>query len=842
MQIRLGELRSIGDGERQGNGVVHPSLERSSSVLRGGRLFQQFIVDASSTIEETRLRYIKDNQKSMRAEMFREVRDSAAAGDAHAITIALRPIRGQRPEDCPDIVSRVFRIKLKHLLNDLTKKQIFGKTKAGEDIDKIVSIELSDKDIDPIGYAAVAKHMMHSPRGSAFPNAKCMKDEVWGARTLLYTDFLTKWTWKCKEKIWVPRKNRNSIGRIIYIHPPCGEVYYMRLMLNKIRGATCYEDLRTVDGVLCDTFEEACYAIRLLGNDAAWESAIDEAAVVATGLELRSLFFLFSSVLKLDEAPLVHRNCIEALSKTLQGIMSDEDSNALSKTFGGKTVVFGGDFRQIRPIIPSGTKSEIIDAIIISSPLWADCKLLTLKTNMKLSNEGLAEEEREQMGSFAKWLLDIGNSVVPSIQPPEDQEGEIINVPPDLLLTTPSDPISSIISAVYPNFEDNFTGQKYLSERAIVTPYNEIVDSITETVSCRILGVEKRYISSDYISNESTSVLDRAALYSVEYLNTLKFPSIANHELPLKVNSVVMLLRNISPTEGLCNGTRLLIVKDDVEGDHGQMLLILKDELEADFAAQTTRSESIRQITNYSIGALYSVTSKTTVTATHSGREVQKMDCLIIEPSGGRMGITLWESCFEQTDPEELLSLRPAAIMLLHGLLPKTYNENLYLQSSSMARIVVNPDIPELIQIEKLMRLPMIIKDSTRDMEVIAFDKHAKTMKNIKIATMASKKGVLNAVIPPELTVVQGRSFIITLGLTAQAVIDSVHSFRIYEVTRIEEELPAPATHPEYHLHLTHELQNSSSELANDQLASSVGPGMIEELITTDPAQENKKK
>ena len=48
--------------------------------------------------------------------------------DSHA----LRSIKGHRPEDRPDLVSRAFPIKLRHLMNDLMKNEHFSPTKAGQ--------------------------------------------------------------------------------------------------------------------------------------------------------------------------------------------------------------------------------------------------------------------------------------------------------------------------------------------------------------------------------------------------------------------------------------------------------------------------------------------------------------------------------------------------------------------------------------------------------------------------------------------------------------------------------------------------------------------------------------
>ena len=45
----------------------------------------------------------------------------------------------------------------------------------------------------------------------------------------------------------------------------------------------------------------------------------------------------------------------------------------------------------------------------------------------------------------------------------------------------------------------------------------------------------------------------------IEILNNIR-EGLPQHELKLKINSIVMLIRNIRITDGLCNGTRLKIV------------------------------------------------------------------------------------------------------------------------------------------------------------------------------------------------------------------------------------------------------------------------------------------
>ena len=52
---------------------------------------------------------------------------------------------------------------------------------------------------------------------------------------------------------------------------------------------------------------------------------------------------------------------------------------------------------------------------------------------------------------------------------------------------------------------------------------------------------------------------DEANNYPQEFLHSLKPSGMPPHTQELKVGCIVMLLRNLDPTNGLCNGTRLFV-------------------------------------------------------------------------------------------------------------------------------------------------------------------------------------------------------------------------------------------------------------------------------------------
>ncbi|XP_074336523.1 uncharacterized protein LOC141673678 [Apium graveolens] len=71
-----------------------------------------------------------------------------------------------------------------------------------------------------------------------------------------------------------------------------------------------------------------------------------------------------------DEVPLNHKHVFEAVDRSFHDIMWHKDTNNLNKPFGGKTVLLGGDFRQILLVFPGKGRADIFMASINNSYLW----------------------------------------------------------------------------------------------------------------------------------------------------------------------------------------------------------------------------------------------------------------------------------------------------------------------------------------------------------------------------------------------------------------------------------------------------------------------------------------
>jgi len=232
---------------------MHFRPNQPNPYLCYGRLSKQAIVDARAMEDEDRLMFIAKNQSKLRAEYIQGIFDAIEKGlsegnqigkrvllpsshtgcrryvlqnyhDGIAICrvygpphlfitftcnpkwpeISLAILPGEQPNDRPDIIVRVFHMKLQQLLNDLCSGCIFGPVLAilysiefqkkglphvhillwldrenneitPEIIDKWISAEIPDPSKDPLGYILIAEHMVHGPCGDKNFNCPCMK-------------------------------------------------------------------------------------------------------------------------------------------------------------------------------------------------------------------------------------------------------------------------------------------------------------------------------------------------------------------------------------------------------------------------------------------------------------------------------------------------------------------------------------------------------------------------------------------------------------------------------------------------------------------------------------------
>lgn len=544
---------------------------------------------------------------------------------------------------------------------------------------------------------------------------------------LLYKNFPEKFVWNGTARTWKERQRLDVIGRIVTASPNEGERYYLRLLLNHIKGPTSYDDLKTIQGRTCETFRQAAMAHGLLEDDNSTEECMQEACGYRMPISPRQLFctilvhcgcinpeelflkfeedmaedymklqkmaketarqhllqslnselesmgknlrhfhlhdlvtvapqktalckeisdevsivvsehdlasvallngeqlsaynsileavfsdheqaffvdgpggtgktFLYRALLatvrsqgkialatassgvaasilpngrtahsrfkipingdeqlscnvpkqsdlaKLikqaaliiwDEASMAKKESMEAVDRMLRDIT---DKNFL---FGGKVVVFGGDFRQVLPVIPRGTREDCINASLIRSYIWPSLVKFRLKQNMRARIDP----------SFSDYVLRIGDGIET-----QTETGEI-RIPEKLMVqhtdTLPS--LEQLINFVFPSFATYASDPLSMTNSAILTPKNVAVDEINEVMMSKFPGKEEIYLSFD-----ETVDAKQQGLY-IDFLNSVSPSGMPAHRLVLKENCPIVLLRNINPSKGLCNGTRLI--------------------------------------------------------------------------------------------------------------------------------------------------------------------------------------------------------------------------------------------------------------------------------------------
>ncbi|GJW73513.1 hypothetical protein Tco_0132883 [Tanacetum coccineum] len=109
------------------------------------------------------------------------------------------------------------------------------------------------------------------------------------AREYTYAEIPQHYVWHAKDKKWKRRKNK-YVGRIVYSTPASGERYFLRMLLNVVRGAWSFTELKMVNKINYSTFKAACFAYGLLNDDKEWTYAIAEASFWAMAPQLRDLF------------------------------------------------------------------------------------------------------------------------------------------------------------------------------------------------------------------------------------------------------------------------------------------------------------------------------------------------------------------------------------------------------------------------------------------------------------------------------------------------------------------------------------------------------------------------
>ncbi|OWZ17842.1 Helitron helicase [Phytophthora megakarya] len=256
-----------------------------------------------------------------------------------------------------------------------------------------------------------------------------------------------------------------------------------------------------------------------------------------------------ASLIIWDEAPMAHRHAFEAVDRTLRDIMHND-----AERFGGKVFVLSAYFRQILPVVKKGTPADTIDSCLKSSTVWPNfqqvlfvCVLLKADRQPRpCVGEGKHEGRPVLGGEYMKLPVDM---VIPNPVKDPDEDEEIV----------PVDVNNPEIGT-----------DEYFANRIILTTTNAVVHKINAAVSDRLPDEAREYLSTDSVEDDVNG-----DFFEREMLHAVNLNGIPPHKLMLKKGIPIMMMQNLNPDIGLCNGTRLRIV--DLK-DHVIHATIMTDE------------------------------------------------------------------------------------------------------------------------------------------------------------------------------------------------------------------------------------------------------------------------
>ncbi|XP_074352599.1 uncharacterized protein LOC141691739 [Apium graveolens] len=745
----------------------------------GGRLWQQFVIDAFAAVEQYRLDWIRNHQSTIRSDLYRSIRDSLTKGDTNPGNIGKNVIlpvthtgsqrymnqyfkdslaicrtighpslfltmtcNTQWPKikqmmeylprvdvaNKPDVIARVFKLKLDQLLDLINKKNYFGKcigvpkawTSSLSYVNMVAPVKQTTKCamdwynantfFDDCGFPVYRRRRTEASvlkKGVLLDNQNtnkkdtpdetttkaksmneiknfldgryiCVSEAAWRLlgfdihhrfpsveRLLVYMEDEKYVSFKPHDDLgdvaerakirftklegWFEANKSfpEVFGRLSDVHSHYGETFILRMLLMHIKGATSYQNLKTINGFVHNSFQEACDALGLLKDDRQWDVAMSENAVHAMPRQLRQLFVhilsnnqvadplklwerhwesmsedillirrritnnnelhlnqsdiqnfclaeiekLFNDVgkclkdynsmpfpednfmhgldnrllfdglsyykeheheehdklykslnkeqlhayasiidnvengkevlpvassgiaatllpggrtthsrfhipLKVDEYSVAHRYAAESVDRSLRDIMTSVDPERASLPFGGITIIFRGDFRQILHVIPKASRAQVVSASLNSSKIWDHCQVFLLEKNMRLSS-GKTEQEKHEIAEFNRWVLDVGNGTLPNVHPDDIISDPIVVFPDKFLIRARENPLKAVVDVIYPDLAKNIKNADYLRERSILTPTNAIVGDINSYILDQVPGKEHSYFSQD---------------------------------------------------------------------------------------------------------------------------------------------------------------------------------------------------------------------------------------------------------------------------------------------------------------------------------------------------------
>jgi hypothetical protein len=175
---------------------------------------------------------------------------------------------------------------------------------------------------------------------------------------------------------------------------------------------------------------------------------------------------------------------------------------------------------------------------------------------------------------FSSWLLEIGHGRGLA-------DDATIQLPHEMV----SSDINTFIDGIYHGIQSSPPPPPdYFLNRMILSPRNCDVSDLNTQILNMMPGDAESLLSVDSVMDEAGADDGTSGSHiPPEFLQTLNPSNLPPSDLQLRLGCPLILLRNLCPTTGLCNGTRMVLVRMSrrvlevklIGGEHdGQLALI----------------------------------------------------------------------------------------------------------------------------------------------------------------------------------------------------------------------------------------------------------------------------
>ena len=155
----------------------------------------------------------------------------------------------------------------------------------------------------------------------------CRQDSF--AKRIIYCDVPRFYTWDHSKKIFQRRKqgeevrkcpgvfSADALARVYTVHPSNEECFFLRMLLHEVTGPTSFAALRMYEGMVCETYREACIRRGLLEDDRHWDATLEEAMATQSAARLRHLFCILLTTCSLSNPLQMWEKYKESLSEDI---------------------------------------------------------------------------------------------------------------------------------------------------------------------------------------------------------------------------------------------------------------------------------------------------------------------------------------------------------------------------------------------------------------------------------------------------------------------------------------------------------------------------------------------